>query len=199
MKWKNITINQFNNLQEALKIEDEMDRIIEIGRVVFNQDISELPISEFKKKVSELSFIGEQIKDSIPPKNIKIGKNEYYTDCLAGRITTAQFIDFQNNLKTGDLASTLSTFIIPKGHKYNDGYDMLEVIKDLGDLPITTANSIAFFFKRQLEESLKIFQSYLTKTLKETSLPKEVQEKVKVLLTNYNNLASYLMYSGFAK
>ena len=199
MKWKDITLRQFNLIAEASKIEDETEKLIKVMEIVFGEDVTNLSISDFKKKASELDFMSEPIKDKIPPKTIKVNGREYYTDCLLGRISTAQFIDYQNEINKKDMASLLSVFIIPKGHKYNDGYDMLEVISDIEDLPITTVNCLSFFFKRQLEESLKVFQSYLTNCLKKTDLQKDTRKKIEELVTHYNHMVSYLMYSNSVK
>ena len=72
----------------------------------------------------------------------------------------------------------LSVFFIPEGHKYNDGYDMLQVITDIGELPIPVVESAAFFFERQLVKFMEIFQSYSIKRIKKTKMPKEQKEKV---------------------
>ena len=178
MKWKDVTLRQFNRLQEALKIEDEEEKVIEIAEIMLGEDVVNLPISEFKKKISELSFLSEPIPNSIPPKKITVNGHKYYVDCLLGNITTAQYIDFTNHSKTNDLSKILSAFLIPESRKYNDGYDMIEVMNDINDLPITVVNDIAFFFGRQFSVFMRIFQRYSLKQIEKTDLPKEVKESL---------------------
>jgi hypothetical protein len=72
----------------------------------------------------------------------------------------------------------LSVFLIPEGHKYNDGYDMLQVINDINDLPVTVVNDAAFFFGRHFSVFMETFQSYSVKQIQKTNLPKEVKEKM---------------------
>lgn len=194
MKWNDITLRKFNLLQEAITIEDETERMIAIAEAIFGKEVLELPVPEFQKKMSEAKFITNPITNSIPPKSVKVNGRSYFVDGLIGRITTAQYIDFQNHAKTNKLENMLSTFIIPEGHKYNDGYEMEQVMEDILDLPITIVNSLAFFFKRQLEESLRIFQRFLNKSLKKQKMPKETIEKLDKMLTDCNNLASSLMF-----
>ena len=78
----------------------------------------------------------------------------------------------------------MSVFIIPKGHKYNDGYDMLQVIDDIKSIPIPIVNSLSFFFSRQFKESMRIFQSYLTKEMKTMNIPKEAKENLIKVVEN---------------
>lgn len=178
MTWYDVTLYQFEKLQDLLKIENEEERMFAIAELLLGEEVTNLPISEFVSATKRLSFLSEEIETKIPPKNLELNGRKYTVDCLLGRISTAQYIDFQNHLKGNDIAVTLSVFIIPKGHKYNDGYDMLQVIDDIKSIPIPIVNSLSFFFSRQFKESMKIFQSYLTKEMKTMNMPKEVKENL---------------------
>jgi len=176
--WYNVTLYQFERLQELIKIEDETERTIAIAELILGNDVTNLPISEFKKEIAKLEFMKEPIPDGIPPKKIELNGKKYFIDSLLGNISTAQYVDFTNHSKSGNMAKMLSVFIIPEGHKYNDGYDMLEVINDIEQLPIPVVNSTAFFFKRQLEKFIQIFQSYSIKRIKKLNLPKETKKNM---------------------
>ena len=106
---------------------------------------------------------------------VRLRSRKYYFDCLLGNVTTAQYVDFINYSKTSDIVKMLSVFMIPEGHKYNDGYDMLEVFEDIQDMPIPILYSASFFFNRQFATFIKIFQRYSMKQLKKVKLPKEVK------------------------
>lgn len=178
MTWYDVTLYQFEKLQDLLKIEDEEERMFAIAELLLGEEVTNLPISEFVSATKRLSFLSEEIETKTPPKNLELNGRKYIVDCLLGRISTAQYIDFQNHLKGNDIAVTLSVFIIPKGHKYNDGYDMLQVIDDIKSIPIPIVNSLSFFFSRQFKESMRIFQSYLTKEMKTMNIPKEAKENL---------------------
>ena len=178
MTWYDVTLYQFEKLQDLLKIENEEERMFAIAELLLGEEVTNLPISEFVSATKQLSFLSNEIETKTPPKNLELNGRKYIVDCLLGRISTAQYIDFQNHLKGNDIAVTLSVFIIPKGHKYNDGYDMLQVIDDIRSIPIPIVNSLSFFFSRQFKESMRIFQSYLTKEMKTMNIPKEAKENL---------------------
>ena len=184
MTWYDVTLYQFEKLQDLLKIEDEEERMFAIAELLLGEEVTNLPISEFVSATKRLSFLSEEIETKTPPKNLELNGRKYIVDCLLGRISTAQYIDFQNHLKGNDIAVTLSVFIIPKGHKYNDGYDMLQVIDDIKSIPIPIVNSLSFFFSRQFKESMRIFQSYLTKEMKTMNMPKEAKENLIKVVEN---------------
>ena len=184
MTWYDVTLYQFEKLQDLLKIENEEDRMFAIAELLLGEEVTNLPISEFVSATKRLSFLNDEIETKTPPKNLELNGRKYIVDCLLGRISTAQYIDFQNHLKGNDIAVTLSVFIIPKGHKYNDGYDMLQVIDDIRSIPIPIVNSLSFFFSRQFKESMRIFQSYLTKEMKTMNIPKEAQENLIKVVKN---------------
>lgn len=184
MNWDKITLKQFQLINEANKTENETERVVAIASIVWGDSVTELPLSEFNKKVKELSFLSEEIPSNRLVKKITINDRKYFLDCLLGNITTSQYIDYINHLKGGKIEEILSVFVIPNGHKYNDGYDMAEVISDIEDMPITVVNSTAFFFARQYEEFIRIFQSYSMKKLKKTKMNRHTKKQLMELLTS---------------
>ena len=192
MTWYNVSLFQFLSLQDLLKIEDETDRLVSIAELLLGKDITELPIAEFNEKVKVLDFLKESIPEVNPPKKIEVNGRKYYTDCLLGNITTAQYVDYTNHCKTNSYNKILSVFVIPDGHKYNDGYDMLQVMNDINDLPIPIVISMAFFFERQLATFTKIFQIYLIQKIKKAKVPKELKKNMIQMVENSMDLALYL-------
>lgn len=178
LTWYDVKLSQFKELQQLIDIKDETERVIAISELILGNDVTSLPIKEFNEEVKKLEFLKEEIPSTVPPKKLTINDRKYYMDCLLGNITTAQYIDYVNHCDTGDMAKMLSVFIIPEGHKYNDGYDMIEVINDINDLPIPVVNSAAFFFSKHFSIFMRTFQSYSIKTIKKTNLPKEVKENL---------------------
>jgi hypothetical protein len=189
MKWSDVKLYQFNKLQEILKTNDDERRMIEIAELLLGEEVLELPIAEFAKKVKELSFLQESMPTHVPPKKVTVNGRNYYLDCLLGNVTTAQYVDFTNHAKTEDICKMLSVFLIPEGHKYNDGYDMLQVINDINDLPVTVVNDAAFFFGRHFSVFIQTFQSYSIKQIKKTNLPKEVKNNMIKAVKDSVNLA----------
>lgn len=180
LTWMDVTLYQFNLLQEVIGIEDETERVIRLAEVLLGDEVLNLPLKEFNERVKELSFLKDEVPVQNPPKSIEVNGRKYYMDCLLGNVSTAQYVDFRNhsNVTNPDMAKMLSVFIIPEGHKYNDGYNMIEVIKDINDLPIPVVNSAAFFFGRQLNKFIEIFQSSLIRKLKKAKMDKQMEKNL---------------------
>lgn len=199
LTWNNITYRQFQSINEALKLEDDMDRTIAVVQAIFGEDVIDLSLTEFNQLCGKLSFLSTAIPNDLTVKNITVNGREYYFDGLLGKISTAQYIDFQNYLNNEDTTKCYSVFIIPKGHKYNDGYDMEQVFKDILDVPVPILFSASFFFNRQFATFIKIFQRYSMKQLKKVKLPKEMKKNLETMVENSNNLVSYLLSQNFVK
>ena len=189
MDWKDIKYRTLLDIREATNIEDENERVYAIMEAVFGEDVLDLPLKDFNEKCKELQFLQKEIPNDLHVKDIKVNGREYYFDGLLGKITTAQYIDFQNYQKNEDEQKAFSVFIIPKGHKYNDGYDMEQVFNDILDIPVPVLFSASFFFSRQFELFIKIFRRYSIKQMKKLGLPKEAMENLEKVV----NLSTEMM------
>lgn len=189
LKWTDITYRTLLDIREAANIEDENERVFAIMEAVFGEDVLDLPLKDFNEKCKELQFLQKEIPNDLHVKDIKVNGREYYFDGLLGKITTAQYIDFQNYQKNEDEQKSFSVFIIPKGHKYNDGYDMEQVFNDILDIPVPVLFSASFFFSRQFELFIRIFRRYSIKQMKKLGLPKEAMENLEKVV----NLSTEMM------
>ena len=189
LTWANIKYRTLLDIREASNIEDENERVYAIMEAVFGEDVLDLPLKDFNEKCKELQFLQKDIPNDLHVKDIKVNGREYYFDGLLGKITTAQYIDFQNYQKNNDEQKSFSVFIIPKGHKYNDGYDMDQVFKDILDIPVPILFSASFFFSRQFELFIRIFRRYSIKQMKKLGLPKEAMENLEKVV----NLSTTMM------
>lgn len=189
LTWNNIKYRTLLDIREAANIEDENERVFAIMEAVFGEDVLDLPLKDFNEKCKELQFLQKEIPNDLHVKDIKVNGREYYFDGLLGKITTAQYIDFQNYQKNNDEQKSFSVFIIPKGHKYNDGYDMDQVFKDILDIPVPILFSASFFFSRQFELFIRIFRRYSIKQMKKLGLPKEAMENLEKVV----NLSTTMM------
>lgn len=178
LTWNDIKYRTLLDIREAANIEDENERVFAIMEAIFGESVLDLPLKDFNEKCKELQFLQKEIPNDLRVKDIKVNGREYYFDGLLGKITTAQYIDFQNYQKNNDEQKSFSIFIIPKGHKYNDGYDMEQVFNDILDIPVPVLFSASFFFSRQFELFIRIFQRYSIKQMKKLGLPKEEMENL---------------------
>lgn len=203
MNWKDVTLEQFLQLKELINIEDDTERLLSISELLLGEKVSELPVAEYTKRIKELDFLKTEIPTNQIVNKITINGNTYCIDAVIGRITTAQYIDYDNYIKKDEsYDKILSVFFIPNNHKYNDGYDIEEVLKDIRQLPITVVVSECFFFERQLRQFYKTFQSSLIHQVKRQKIDKKVKKSLIELIRSYplqHSSVSYPTYSSSVK
>lgn len=157
--WKEISINTFKKLQaninnaeddgiESINILNKEVAMLAVLCDVEEDDIANLTQNEYRKLIAQTDFLKEMPKVKVED-NYTINGNKYSLFLTMQNMTIAQYIDFQTYYKdvNNNFAECLSCFLIPKGKKYGEGYDIAEVIKDIGEhMSIVDANSIMFFF-----------------------------------------------------
>lgn len=179
--WKDITLRQFNKIQDLLQEIDEYTTL-NIIDVIYDVDSADMPAMEVMNKYAHsLDFLmttiptNEKLKETYT-----INQREYNSNINLTQMTTAQFVDYQNYSKENpvDISKCLSVFIIPKGHTYNDGYDLKQVQDDIKDLDMVTINTLAFFFKKSYILLLEITLLCLTQDTKKMNIPTEKKEEI---------------------
>ena len=179
--WKDITLRQFNKIQDLLQEIDEYTTL-NIIDVLYDVDSADMPAMEVMNKYAHsLDFLmttiptNEKLKETYT-----INQREYNSNINLTQMTTAQFVDYQNYSKDNpvDISKCLSVFIIPKGHTYNDGYDLKQVQEDIKDLDMVTINTLAFFFKKLYILLLETTLLCLTQDMKKMNIPTEKKEEI---------------------
>ena len=172
------------------------EKTILIANAIYEQDITELTLPEYQKKMKDLAFVNEAPQTEKLANSYTVNGTKYRSSADLETIQANQFIDFQNYAKKQDMIGCISCFFIPDGHKYNDGYDMVQVKKDVELLPITVANALAFFFKSQYAILLVLSQRYSLKQMKQMGMSKEkIKEMADSLTTlGMTNLVATLSY-----
>ena len=200
--WSDITLQQYYQIKELLINEDEYT-VLNILDVLYGIDSSSMSISALSKYNAALDFL----KDEIPVVDIKkkynINGHTYESNCELTKVSTAQFIDYQNYLKEKQpkYEKLLSVFFIPENHQYNDGYSIKEVQDDILHMSMVDVQSIAFFIKKQLSLLLSLFQFYLTQSIQKMHLTKQQKQKLLDQLgaLQLSNLESFLTSQNIAK
>lgn len=149
------------------------------------QDVQSLRFEAMKQK---------SIPKGIVPNSIKIGDMELDVVKDIANIKYNQYVDFQTYFKDLDnnRAEILSVILVPKGHKYNDGYNLQELIEAINDnITIHQFNVILNFFLEGLERLTKVslrslalwmrMKSWMTRNKRERELYKEMEKEVKHL------------------
>lgn len=197
--WDEINIRLYKKLYElSSNVEDVIDAEIEIISILCDcseEDILNLPIPEYQRLRGECQWIANKpdVK-AFAPKTIKLGNKEYDVYYDASKLTTAQYIDFQNYLKAGDiekyLTHILSVFIVPKGKIYGDVpvEEVMEILED--NISIKMALSMCFFFIVEYLSTINLTVYYLEKRMKKNKVMNQE------LQTQFNKLRSLINGDG---
>lgn len=203
MTWKDISLGQF---AEILKIEsqnlDEIDNAAETIKVVFNEpDPLNLPIDKFQKYVNELKFLSNHVDDTRLVTQFTLNGRKYLFNGNTFNMSAGQFFDWRQYTKKDpiDYAECLSVFLIPEGHKYNDGYDMDQTISDINCIAVTDAMAMFSFFVDGLQMSSNVLVDYLSKQMKGLKdLEPEKKENLIKLIELYKKAADLGMTSSLS-
>ena len=162
-----LTLGMYQEIQEISRNEslEDIDRQVQILSVltgVAEEEILHLPITEYKELVVKAGFLDPSNINYHPiAKKYILGKFELIPTRDFRKLETCQYIDFQTYAPDLDnhLVEFLSVILVPKGHRYNEGYDILEVQKAIRDgMSVSDGVSLAGFFltwcRRSIQDSL---------------------------------------------
>lgn len=162
-----LTLGMYQEIQEISRNEslDDIDRQVQILSVltgVAEEEILHLPITEYKELVVKAGFLDPSNINYHPiAKKYLVGKFELIPLRDFRKMETCQYIDFQTYAPDLDnhLVEFLSVILVPKGHRYNEGYDILDVQKAIRDgMSVSDGVSLAGFFltwcRRSIQDSL---------------------------------------------
>lgn len=155
-KWSDITIAEYERIVDIIKgTDDEIERltgVISVLSGVDEDEIEGMPIAEIARIGQKLDFLNSfDFNKNATYKSLVIDGE---TLVLAVKdMSVAQYVDFQAtwSAETKDLARIISICYVPKGKKYNQDYDIEELIKKIrNNVSIDKANSIGFFLLKKL-------------------------------------------------
>lgn len=145
-------------------------------------ELLDLKVPEFRAMMDRAGFLCTAPRPSEVARQYRFGDLTLVPVTDIRKMTAAQYIDFQNfsNAGEGRQAELLSCFLVPKGMKYNDGYDILEVQQAIRDfMPVTAALGLLAFFLRRLHRStINTLRSSVKK------MPKNPQTEETIRATN---------------
>lgn len=203
--WRDVTINEYYDLKEKLSDESLTPYEQEIAKIAFVNNMTEdeawsLPINEFRNLQVEALWLNEfKINEKAKFKSIEINKDKYLINTNLQDFTVAQYIDFQtfySQRRTNEriLGNILACFIIPKGKKYAEGYDITQLVNIINDnVDIMTANEILFFFLLQYLISIRVTMSYFNYRLKKLKKNMKDKEKIKEIEKQWEKMKTNIL------
>ena len=133
--------------------------IISLLSGMAEEDIYNLPIGDYKALASKTRYLSHPYDGEVLTAKV------YSLDGWVlqpvqdfRKISTAQYIDFQTFVKGGEqnIVEIISTMLVPKGKKYNQDYDVVELQKSLREhLSVADALSLFAFFFVQYNQLIK--------------------------------------------
>lgn len=184
--YRNLPVGKWLEILELSKDEnvdalEQQVKTIAILTGLTEDEVLDLPIVEYRELASKTKFLEKDYDGKLQiAKSYGLNGMELIPVKDFNKITTAQYVDYQTFSKEGDmyLVQTLSTLLVPKGKKYNDGYDMDAVQEAIREnLSVADVLSLYAFFLTKWVKSIKDSQTYLDKEIKK--IPnKEMREKL---------------------
>ena len=162
--YSKLTLDKYLQLREIeLEGREELDVQVEMISILSDEsveDILNLPLTEYQRRVQKTMFLLSEPKiGDKPPKRIKIDGEEYDVVRDIRSFTTGQYIDYQNYISDitkveENLPLLCTVFILPRGHRYGDGYDIADVAEVAKRIPIETVLTLSRFFFRKSQTSI---------------------------------------------
>ncbi len=199
--WNQVPISAYKRIRDAADITDATERQVALLAAlcdVSEDEIWSTSLTEIGLLAGKINWVWEfDYPKDHKIKKLKINDQVYEINYEVGKMSIAAYIDFQNYFKKRDdnMGLLLTTFIVPKGHKYGEGYDPAELAKIFEEnVSITVFNTIMYFFVSASLNSIKATAIYCQLMAKETErqtgkpLPKEIQEKLKQMQGLFGSL-----------
>lgn len=185
--YNNLPIGLYQEIQDVTKNDtlEELDKQVQILSIltgVAEEEILHLPITEYKELVVKAGFLDpSNLNYRQVAKKYVVGGFELIPVTDFRKLETAQYIDFQTYAPDLDnhLVEFLSVILVPKGHRYNENYDIREVQKALREgMSVVDGVSIAGFFLTCCRKSI---QDSLNFSKQEAMKIKDKTKKEKIL------------------
>lgn len=175
-------------IEEDIEEIEKHIRLISVLNDMDEEEVENLDLIEFGKLNQKLIFLTEMPVRKMVATHYKIGGYDLEVVMNMQQLTVAQYIDYQTYLKDTDkyLSELLSVFLIPKGKKYGEGYDIIDVQNAIRDnLTIVDALSMSAFFLLLYQSLTKATVESLTrkmkKMMKKSKNPQEVAKLQEVI------------------
>ena len=162
--YRDLSIGMYLDICEIDRREDieELHKQVQIISLLTGEeeeDIYNLPLEDYKELSAKTAYLRKPYDGEVlMAKVYRVGEWVLSPVQDFRKITTAQYIDFQTFSKEGErrVVEILSTMLVPKGKKYNQDYDVLELQKDLREhMSVVDALTLFAFFFVQFNQLIR--------------------------------------------
>lgn len=150
-----------------------IDKEVEMISILANKtpdEVDNMLTVELRGLTSQLGFLTEKAETVEVRKEYKVGDFTLVPEKKISKIKAGQFISFQefakvyhdNNNDVNVIPLLLSCFLIPKGKKFAEGYDVEDVQEAIAEhLSVVDALSLTAFFLTSIKQSQATILRYL--------------------------------------
>lgn len=195
--WRECPIDTYYKIVEV--IEDEAisngERDIKLISILCGVDedkIWDMNITDVRQLISDMNWLNDfEFDRQAKYKKLVLDEKLYVIEPDLQKFTAAQYIDFQTLWAKKDLktyfGNILACFIIPKGKKYGEGYDVQALANSIRrELDIITANEILFFSQNKFLNLIKAIRTYLKLNLIKNQ--RKLDKEGKIRLERYTQM-----------
>lgn len=149
--WSEITVKQYYEIMDALE-EDPMTANEAIIKILFDKEMGDIPIVELKYYLNKMKFLNTNSPKTPVKEEYTINGLKFKPVLDLSKLTTAQFLDYQEFTKVGDHKHILNCLLIKDGEKYGDS-DNSEFLWE--NMKFIDYKALLFFYPLLLENLLK--------------------------------------------
>lgn len=144
---------------ESSITDDDISRNIEIYSILSEDPnqareyLLNVPVSKLSEELVKIKFIEHKYEPQVPETEYSFNGQKFVIQYDVQKMTAAQYIDFQNLQRDSkkNFKYLFMCFLVPKGKKYGEDYDVLALADELYDkVPISVVSDIMFFFVQLL-------------------------------------------------
>lgn len=181
---------------ETLEELDKQVKIMSILTGMAENELLALPIMEYKTLAGKMTFLEREL-DNVQgiSKSYNVGEYDLIPVMDMRKVTTAQYIDFQSFHQAGmeeHFAEILSCLLVPKGKRYNQDYDILDLQNAIRkEMNVYDAISLYGFFLISCRDSMKDMLTFslqeaqkIQDKQKREQMVKQIQGQISLLMTN---------------
>ena len=201
--WNHITGEQYWEIFDILNSEaSDLQKQAELIALIEDKSVDEilsLDMSSAAELINKLEFLNKfELSKRYHPSSIIIDNKKYNVYTNLANLNVAQFIDYQSFIAQPFRESydkILSIFLIPDGHEYNSGYDILEVQKVIRTkLSWLEIQNLLNFILVRYVDSYNHSLAYLTKKVRKEKNPQkkmEMERNLNQLMKSLKILTSF--------
>ena len=201
--WNHITGEQYWEIFDILNSEaSDLQKQAELIALIEGKSVDEilsLDMSAAAELINKLVFLNKfELSKRYHPSSIIIDNKKYNVYPNLANLNVAQFIDYQSFIAQPFRESydkILSIFLIPDGHEYNSGYDILEVQEVIRTkLSWLEIQNLLNFILVRYADSYNRSLAYLTKKVRKEKNPQkkmEMERNLNQLMESLKILTSF--------